>query len=153
MTNLEFIMKKRAADNGGYDRRVWNEDGSVYAEVLSWTETNPFANLDVANNGGGYSQPAIYLLVGDNVWYIEDTSCGDFGTRVFVARASVDVQDDDSCMGGIYWECCAYFGSMLDENQSYTQFFKETDEVDINHICFLLNGEYSIPMNHGKELS
>lgn len=49
-------------------------------------ETNPFANPDLCNNGGGYYQPcggAVYNVngVGDIVVEYSDTSCGDFGAR------------------------------------------------------------------------
>lgn len=47
-------------------------------------ETNPCANPDTANNGGGYSQPSGGILVAlENGEYltvtVDDMSCGDFG--------------------------------------------------------------------------
>nr|DAG63897.1 MAG TPA: hypothetical protein [Caudoviricetes sp.] len=48
-------------------------------------ETNPFANGDLCNNGGGYFNPAGGAVwstpVGDVIvdWY--DDNCGDFGAR------------------------------------------------------------------------
>lgn len=49
----------------------------------NWVETNEFADPEKANNGGGYSQPSIELEFIDGVkCFIDDTSCGDFGTRM-----------------------------------------------------------------------
>lgn len=50
-------------------------------------ETNPCANPDTANNGGGYSQPSGGILValenGDYLTVtVDDMSCGDFGSRI-----------------------------------------------------------------------
>ena len=55
----------------------------------SWKETNPFADPEKANNGGGYSQPSIELEFIDGVkCFINDDSCGDFGTRISVCFKS-----------------------------------------------------------------
>lgn len=49
----------------------------------NWEETNDFADQDKACNGGGYSQPHIELEFIDGIkCFIDDTSCGDFGTRI-----------------------------------------------------------------------
>ena len=57
----------------------------------SYEETNQFADPELANNGGGYSQPSIIhydAIIDRNEkvvgWIISDyldSSCGDFGTR------------------------------------------------------------------------
>lgn len=49
-------------------------------------ETNPYANPDKANDGGGYFQPSGGVFVevdGDPVIVeVDDLSCGEFGTRI-----------------------------------------------------------------------
>lgn len=81
-----------AACRNGYQGRQGNPQG--YKIMAFWGgESNPFANPETANNGGGYSQPcggaSVLLEDGEilEVWY-EDLSCGDFGTR---RRISLDV--------------------------------------------------------------
>ena len=57
-------------------------------EIISkedWRETNPCANPNTANNGGGYSQPQIEMDLRINGIPVHlmyrDSSCGDFGSR------------------------------------------------------------------------
>lgn len=65
-------------------------------------ETNPFANLEKANNGGGYSQPcggASVLLRSGKYLIVNyyDYSCGDFGTR-----KEISFEIDDIIYSAIY---------------------------------------------------
>lgn len=62
------------------NRKIFDENGAICAEVLSVSETNSFADPALANNGGGYSQPKISVRW--EQWHIEitDRSCGDFGS-------------------------------------------------------------------------
>lgn len=54
--------------------------------AFGW-ETNPYANAESANNGGGYSQPegGCVLEINGDLLSVEvsDTSCGDFGSRIY----------------------------------------------------------------------
>lgn len=71
-------------------------------------ETNPFANPDLCNNGGGYFQPAGGAVwatsVGDVVvdWF--DDSCGDFGDRwsatITIAATGHEWRFSLDCIGG-----------------------------------------------------
>ena len=79
-----------------------------YIKSIVSHETNEFANPRFANNGGGYSQPEYKVEFSDGeIFKIQDTSCGDFGSRVFVEGRGRR----------------AYYGSMLDEE--YTTFSEE----------------------------
>lgn len=56
--------------------------------VSAWgTQTNPHYNPDTANNGGGYWQFSGGIVVDLNgqivTVEVDDTSCGDFGSRVY----------------------------------------------------------------------
>lgn len=79
--------------------------------VSAWGwETNPYANAETANNGGGYAQPegGCVLEVNGDLLTVEvtDTSCGDFGPRISVDidapavqmrwRVNVGTMDDAS---------------------------------------------------------
>lgn len=59
-------------------------------------EGNEFRNPSTANNGGGYSQPygGLTVHVGDEHLYIEveDSGCGDFGKRYFIAVYAIEHQ-------------------------------------------------------------
>lgn len=58
-------------------------------------------------NGGNYPQPTYYMV--DNLgnhWVLEDSSCGDFGTRRLILREGKAV---------------AYWGSMLEPEQEYSR--------------------------------
>ena len=71
-------------------------------------ETNPFADGDTCNNGGGYFQPAGGAVwatpVGDVLvdWF--DNSCGDFGDRwsaeITVAATGHEWRFSLDCIGG-----------------------------------------------------
>ena len=71
-------------------------------------ETNPFADGDTCNNGGGYFQPAGGAVwatpVGDVIvdWF--DNSCGDFGDRwsaeITVAATGHEWRFSLDCIGG-----------------------------------------------------
>lgn len=57
--------------------------------VSAWgAQTNPHYNPDTANNGGGYWQYAGVIVadIGGQLCTVEvdDTSCGDFGSRYYV---------------------------------------------------------------------
>ena len=61
-------------------------------------ESNPFANPDLANNGGGYSQPeggALVELPNGSMAVVDyfDHDCGDFGRD---AHVSVELLDGHS---------------------------------------------------------
>lgn len=67
-------------------------------------ETNPYANPDTANNGGGYSQPSGGILVAlENGEYltvtVDDMSCGDFGSRIGWTIGSTDGRSWVGCSG------------------------------------------------------
>ena len=69
-------------------------------------ETNPYANRDTANNGGGYSQPSGGILVAlENGEFltvtVDDMSCGDFGSRVFWDVTSTDGRNWGGCYGSM----------------------------------------------------
>lgn len=53
----------------------------VNINQIKWVETNPFANPEKANNGGGYSQPLITGTINGVPFELHDTGCGDFGGR------------------------------------------------------------------------
>ena len=59
-------------------------------------QDNPFYNPRFSNNGGGYDQPFSYWLIVDQnskeKFYAikEDSSCGDFGTRIYQAVKKED---------------------------------------------------------------
>lgn len=67
-------------------------------------ETNPYANPDTENNGGGYSQPSGGILVAlENGEYltvtVDDMSCGDFGSRIGWDIDSSDGRRWGGCYG------------------------------------------------------
>lgn len=151
MTNMEraLAMQELTAEEmdgfitNGFNRKVWNPDGSVFAEVLYWYETNPCANPATANNGGGYSNPEICVKVGNNLWIVEDTSCGDFGSRIRVTCVNPDAEAEllDYGLNGAR---SAYYGTMLDEGDWYSEFtWHDNDAIDT--VCLLLNWTYSLP--------
>ncbi len=97
------------------------DKNTMSAEIISWEETNSFYDPDKSNNGGGYSQPKITLCW--NHWniVIKDTSCGDFGDRIFVTAINRRTSE----------KMYAYYGSMVEGDLEYSDF----DESDIAHAC------------------
>lgn len=72
---------------------------------INTRETNEHYDPLRCNNGGGYSQPVITVDFDDGVSVmIEDTSCGDFGSRI---RAAICINGEE-----VY---TAAWGSMLGE--------------------------------------
>lgn len=72
--------------------------------IISMIETNPFYAPEKANNGGGYSQPEIKILVNDTTMVtFSDMSCGEFGSRYFLTS--------DEWNGA--------WGSMLKDDEKY----------------------------------
>ena len=64
-----------------------------------------------SNNGGSYYQPGYRCSAeGFGELFIDDSSCGDFGTRIFA-----EVTENKKKIG-------AYYGSMLDEEQEFSDF-------------------------------
>lgn len=58
---------------------------------LTVTETNPFYDPETCHNGGGYSQPSTYAELSDGTTVdIEDSSCGDFGGRIYAVLRKGD---------------------------------------------------------------
>ena len=49
--------------------------------IISEVEMNDFANLSLANNGGGYHQPQFKFVYDGLEGVFSDSSCGDFGSR------------------------------------------------------------------------
>lgn len=150
MTNIErAVAMQRIAEEemdgfttNGFNRKVWNPDGSIFAEVLYWYETNPCADSATANNGGGYSNPEICVKVGNDLWAIEDTSCGDFGSRICVSCINPDVEAlafDYGQEGSRQ----AYYGTMLDEGQDFTEFTSRDNDA-LDTVCQLLNWTYTL---------
>lgn len=95
-----------------------------------WEETNEFADPEKANNGGGYSQPSIEIVFSDGVkCFINDTSCGDFGTRV---SACFQIGSDN-------W--VANWGNMEDRYES-----EIPEKLFAEHIWLIMNQYgYCIP--------
>ena len=80
-----------------------------------YTEINSCYDLARAWNGGGYSQPTIAALMDDGgILIIEDTSCGEFGSRISAMYASPK---------GVVTKC--RYGSMLSEGDMYSSFSQE----------------------------
>lgn len=80
-------------------------------------EMNEFFDENKTRNGGGYHQPHWqFLFANGQVLHIEDLSCGDFGSRIYVTL----------CDGNGNIVKAAAYGTMLDENECYSDF----DEVD-----------------------
>lgn len=72
-------------------KKEFNPNGTIYAEVTCYKQGNPFYNVETASNGGGYDQPYIEVWVeGGCRFIIDDTSCGDFGSRVHARLENAD---------------------------------------------------------------
>ena len=150
MTNMErAIMMQELVEEendgfttNGFNRKVWNPDGTVWAEVLYWRETNPCANPATANNGGGYSNPEICVKVGNDLWVILDDDCGDFGNRIYVSCIKPDEEAYEFGYDG-NGARYAQYGSMFDEEDEYTEFtWRDNDALDT--VCQLLEWTYSL---------
>lgn len=112
-------------------KKIIDEKGNVVAEVLGIAETNPHYDERLSANGGGYSQPTTVMRWEDWDVSIEDTSCGDFGTRIFAIAKKGDRK-----------KLTAYWGGMVPEHLRYSEF----TEADIRMLddIHALTG-YSIP--------
>lgn len=88
----------------GKKKKYTNKKGKVHTMkstkiITFWGwESNPFANPDFANNGGGYSQPeggALVELPNGSMAVVDyfDHNCGDFGRD---AHVSVELLDGHS---------------------------------------------------------
>lgn len=90
-------------------------------KILGWVETNSFFVPEKANNGGGYSQPEIKILVEErhgaykffyNVVTLLDMSCGEFGSRYFLTSAPYGKKPLNK-------DWSAAWGSMLKDDEKY----------------------------------
>lgn len=88
-------------------------DGAFWADEKDFVRngvihTPVILDPDRGNNGGGYDQPIITAKVvgSEDQVVIEDTSCGDFGSRISISA---------------FGKSC-YYGSMLPEEQCYSTF-------------------------------
>lgn len=91
-------------------------------KMINSEEQNDFYDPRKSNNGGGYHQPyyEYELETHDNKIIrleVDDTSCGDFGKRINIR---VYDENDDRI-------ACAYYGSMLKENDKYSSFEKDNE--------------------------
>lgn len=112
-------------------KKIIDEKGNVVAEVLGIAETNPHYDERLSANGGGYSQPTTVMRWEDWDVSIEDTSCGDFGTRIFaVAKQSSGRK------------LSAYWGSMIADDLCYSEF--TAADVRMLDDVYALTG-YNIP--------
>lgn len=78
--------------------------------VLSYVESESYdpSRPELANNGGNYPKPTIVVGNGNVTVTIDDCSCGDFGSRIYV---------DVEAFGLEYH---AAYGSMLHEDEGYS---------------------------------
>lgn len=93
-------------------KKIIDEKGNVVAEVLGIAETNPHYDERSSANGGGYSQPTTVMRWEDWDVSIEDTSCGDFGTRIFAVAKQT----------GSGRKLSAYWGSMIADDLCHSEF-------------------------------
>lgn len=113
-------------------KKEFNPNGTIYAEVACYKQGNPFYSPDTANNGGGYDQPYIEVwLEGNRRFVIDDTSCGDFGSRV---HARLENADGESLR-------VANWGTMEPEN-NYSGF--TTEDIPLLDCIHRLTG-YWVP--------
>ena len=113
-------------------KKIIDEKGNVVAEVLGIAETNPHYDERLSANGGGYSQPTTVMRWEDCDVSIEDTPCGDFGTRISaIAKQS-----------GSDRKLSAYWGSMIPQHLRYSEFTEE--DVRMLDDVYALTG-YNIP--------
>lgn len=72
-------------------------------KIVSEVEQNAFYNEKCNNNGGGYHQPLITFVFNGVEGVIDDTSCGDFGSRYtikygrkYYSHDTINGEDDAS---------------------------------------------------------
>lgn len=75
-----------------------------YGGAASYDPNRP----ELANNGGNYPQPTIVVGNGNVTVTIDDCSCGDFGSRIYVEVEAFGL------------EYHATYGSMLHEDEEYS---------------------------------
>ena len=54
-------------------------------KIIKKEQTNPFYDKGRSNNGGGYYQPRYEFQFGDWKGVYDNTSCGDFGSRLSIS--------------------------------------------------------------------
>ena len=93
-------------------KKEFNPNGTIYAEVTCYKQGNSFYSAETASNGGGYDQPYIEVwMEGNRRFIIDDTSCGDFGSR---KHARLENSDGKTIR-------CANWGTMEPE-KNYSSF-------------------------------
>ena len=113
-------------------KKIIDEKGNVVAEILGIAETNPHYDERLSANGGGYSQPTTVMRWEDWDVSIEDTSCGDFGTRISAIAKQT----------GSDRKLTAYWGSMISDCLCHSDF--TAADVRMLDDIHALTG-YSIP--------
>ena len=119
-------------------KKIIDEKGNVVAEVLGIAETNPHYDERLSANGGGYSQPTTVMRWEDWDVSIEDTSCGDFGTRIFAVAKQ----------NGSGRKLSAYWGSMIADGLCHSEF--TAADVRMLDDVYALTG-YNIPTKEQVE--
>lgn len=84
-------------------------------KIIRQEQLNEFADETKANNGGGYDHVRVFFKVNGKRGMFEDTSCGEFGTRKFITFNGK----------------AAFFGSMLDDEEEFSEFNGATIEEKI----------------------
>lgn len=102
-----------------------------YVEAASYDPNRP----ELANNGGNYPQPTIVVGNGNVTVTIDDCSCGDFGSRIYVEVEAFGL------------EYHAAYGSMLPEDEEYSD-IPEFLWPLIREVEYL-TGYYHIPLRDG----
>ena len=113
-------------------RKIFDDSGNMVEEVLGIVETNPHCDDRLAANGGGYSHPTTVMRWEDWDVSIEDTSCGDFGTRIFAVAKQT----------GSGRKLSAYWGSMIADGLCHSEF--TAADVRMLDDVYALTG-YNIP--------
>lgn len=107
----------------------------IEAAVANGSNDFDFDYHGFGGDDGNYPQGTISVLFEDGTMvFINDTSCGDFGTRIFA-----EVITRNGC---VY---AANYGSMLPEEQCYSEIWDDCVEyVDAIRDAF----GYNIPLRH-----